>query len=360
MRPYGVDISKWQGRQDLSEPHGVDFEKLVSMVAFLFVRAGYAGSSGTVNTDERVHAYMKDLGPILSGIKLPFSMYWYLRDDVSVVNQANLFSDIVNQYKQYINLPLIVDAEVFVQGDPESTEFIIQFQSLVEIKTGLMVDILYARAWQLNDETVPGLEEVLPHMFIARYDESLDEQVDEPWGNPGDDPRLKPRDYNFWAFWQFRSKGGGPEHGVQSASIDQVVYSGTQEELEFWAFGPEEPPIPEEPDMKNQVMKRLRDIYGSSKYVTLVVPENNYWTVRGYQVVTKGPHLERVVYRVKAGDNDFTLHKSTMRHKTWSSFLCDIPLYPGDKVQVKLVPQDEGAEHPETTSVDVRVFVEVV
>jgi GH25 family lysozyme M1 (1,4-beta-N-acetylmuramidase) len=231
MRPIGVDISKWQAHSDLSKPHGVDFVKLHDKSDFIILRAGYAGSSGGAWTDERVHDYMKDLDPILIENPKPMTFYWYFRDDVSIMEQVERFAAVVNMYLEVVNLSLIVDAEVFVKSDLVSTQKIKDFQLEVENATGLKVDILYGRAGQLNEETTPGLPEVLPYLWIARYDADLDEQVDEPWEEGGPQEYVEPRDYDEWDFWQFASSGHGAEYGVVSASIDQNVYNGTLEEL---------------------------------------------------------------------------------------------------------------------------------
>ena len=239
-RAKGVDISKWQAERELNKAHGVDFRLMLEKVDFLILRAGYGGSAGGAWTDERVHDYMKDLEPMLLLDPKPFTLYWYFRDDVSIMDQVNRFSAVVNRYKEVINLPLIVDAEVFVKSDAVSTQKIIDFQVEVERQTGLMVDILYARSWQLNNETVAGLEEVLPYLFIARYDPDIDPQTGQPWGNPGDNPQMKPRDYEDWMFFQHSDFSGGAEYGTVSLGIDQDVFNGTIEELRALA-GLDEP-----------------------------------------------------------------------------------------------------------------------
>lgn len=234
-RPIGVDISKWQAHSDLSKPHGVDFVKLHDKADFIILRAGYGGSGGGAWTDERVHDYMKDLEPILLRNPKPFTLYWYFRDDVSVMEQVARYVDVVLRWKEVINLPLVVDAEVFVKSDLVSTQKIIDFQTEVEKATGLKVDILYARAGQLNEETTPGLPAVLPQLFIARYDKGLNPQIDEPWDEGDEQEYVEPRDYDNWVIWQHSASGMGAEYGVVSASIDQDVYHGTLEQLREWA-----------------------------------------------------------------------------------------------------------------------------
>lgn len=232
-RAIGLDISKYQAPSDFSKPVDIDFKTMLSKIDFLVVRAGYAGSAGGAWTDERVHEYMALLEPLLLENPHPFTFYWYFRDDVSAGDQANRFSTVVNKYKEVVNLPLVLDAEVFVKGTKDSTNDLIYFQAEVEKQTGLLVDILYARSWQLNEETVPGLELVLPMIMLARYNNE-DPQTGEPWNIPPDDPMLKPRDYDVWTFWQYSETGDASAYGVGptgSKSIDEQVFNGTVEEL---------------------------------------------------------------------------------------------------------------------------------
>jgi hypothetical protein len=243
-RPIGPDISKWQAHSDLSRAHGVDFVKLHDKADFIFLRAGYAGSTGGAWVDERVHEYMVDLAPLLRINPKPFTFYWFFRDDVSVMEQAERFAGVVNAWKHVINLDLVIDAEVFVKGALLSTQKIIDFQTTVEAKTQLKAEILYGRAAQLNAETVPGLPEVLPDLWVARYANFLDEQVDEPWEEGSN---VEPRDYDDWTFWQYSASGEGAVWGVVSASIDRNVFNGTLEELRAKA-GLDKPEEPDEPD----------------------------------------------------------------------------------------------------------------
>ena len=83
MRANGVDISRYQAPEDLAKAHGISFETMLSVVDFLFVRAGFAGSAGGAWTDPRVHVYMEDLYPLLRKDPKPFSFYWYCGNNVS-------------------------------------------------------------------------------------------------------------------------------------------------------------------------------------------------------------------------------------------------------------------------------------
>ena len=232
MRPVGPDISKYQAPQDLAKPHNIDFATMVDKSAFLIMRAGFAGSAGGAWTDPRVHDYMKDLETILLNNPIPFTFYWYFRDNVSIMDQVNRFSAVINRYKEVVNLPLVVDAEAFVKSNLVSTQKIIDFQTEVERQTGLLVDTLYGRAGQLNSETTPGLPAVLPHLHVARYT-SGDPQSSEPWDEGGVQEYVEPRDYDEWVFWQYTEDGDEKEYGVHAGSIgiDLSVFNGTMAEL---------------------------------------------------------------------------------------------------------------------------------
>ena len=233
MRPVGPDISKYQAPQDLAKPHNIDFATMVDKSDFLVMRAGFAGSAGGAWTDQRVHDYMRDLEEILLLNPIPFTFYWYFRDNVSIMDQVNRFSAVINRYKEVVNLPLIVDAEAFTKANLVSTQKIKDFQFEVERQTGLLVDTLYGRAGQLNANTTPGLPEVLPHLWVARYDARLNEQTGNPWVEGGVQEYVEPRDYDEWVFWQYTETADEKPYGITAGArgLDLSVYNGTLEEL---------------------------------------------------------------------------------------------------------------------------------
>lgn len=333
-RPIGVDISKWQAHSDLSKPHGVDFVKLHDKADFIILRAGYAGSAGGAWTDERVHEFMGDLYPILEDNPKPFTFYWYFRDDVSIMEQVERFSAVINRWKEVVNLTLVVDAEVFVKSDLVSTQKIIDFQIEVERATGLLVDILYGRGGQLNEETTPGLPDVLPYLWIARYDNRLDEQVDEPWVE-GSGEYVEPRDYDEWDWWQYSSSGYGAEYGVVSASIDQNVYNGTLEELRSRAKldQPEVPPVDEEIEIgETQAMLVEVTLQGDPVEVNLVREDTfkpKYITVQSAKGV-----VERFTVKIVVDGVRVLLRRRSMKYIDWAlyTFTEVVKIKPGDKV----------------------------
>ncbi|KKK55157.1 hypothetical protein LCGC14_3077430, partial [marine sediment metagenome] len=98
--------------------------------------------------------------------------------------------------------------------------------------------------------TTPGLPEVLPHLWIARYDNRLNEQSGQPWVEGGPQEYVEPRDYDTWAFWQYTETADEKPWGVTAGAIgiDLSVFNGTQEELDRYA-GVEEPPVAVLPDV---------------------------------------------------------------------------------------------------------------
>jgi GH25 family lysozyme M1 (1,4-beta-N-acetylmuramidase) len=68
----------------------------------------------------------------------------------------------------------------------------------------------------------------LLELWIARYTSK-----GKPWGNIlpwPDSPRIKPRDYDDWDFWQWSADGNGrgAEFGASSRSIDLNYFNGDQ------------------------------------------------------------------------------------------------------------------------------------
>lgn len=252
-RAFGLDISKYQAPQDLNIPHGIDFAKMLSLVDFLFLRAGYAGSVSLMgHEDERVREYMADLLPLLKKTPVPFSFYWFFRDDASISSQAAVFARVVNEFKEVVNLSLVCDAEVFVKDTVLSTSKLRDFKAEVERLTGLEMDVLYGRAGQLNAEVTNAINEIFPHLWVARYLEDADPQTAQPWDEGGVQEYVEPRDWDTWRFWQYSCKHGdaifygvGP---LGSVSIDKNVANMSCEELyKLAGLLPETPPPPVDP-----------------------------------------------------------------------------------------------------------------
>lgn len=316
-RPVGVDISKYQAPADLTKPHGINFQLMVDVAAFIMARAGYAGSAGGAWVDPRVHEYMKDLAPLLRQRRIPFTFYWYFRDDVSIMDQVNQFSSVINEYSDVVNLPLVVDAEAFTKANLTSTQKIVDFQTEVERNTSKKCDILYGRAGQLNAETTPGLEVVLPHLWIARYDSRLDEQVDEPWEEGGPQEYVEPRDYDEWLFWQYTESGNEKLYGVTAGAIgiDLNVFNGTMEELRTFA-GLDEPGEPI--DILFEMQTQVREAHSNSHTaLSFSPPENSVKPQFASLSFGKGTVAKISMFYV-INDVPFKFTESNLRYRDWA------------------------------------------
>ena len=82
-----ADISYWQGRNIADSPAdpGIDFDKLIANTAGVICRAG----DGLIE-DRRFKQYVAGLGSHLIGA------YWFTREDIDPVRQANKFADVVS------------------------------------------------------------------------------------------------------------------------------------------------------------------------------------------------------------------------------------------------------------------------
>jgi GH25 family lysozyme M1 (1,4-beta-N-acetylmuramidase) len=337
MRAKGIDISKYQAPQDLGKPHQIDFRTMLTVVDFLVLRAGYAGSAGGAWTDERVHEYMEDLYPELLKNPLPFTFYWYFRDDVNIMDQVNRFASVVNRYKDIVNLPLVVDAEIFVKSNDVSTQKIIDFQLEVERQTGLLVDILYARSWQLNNETSSGLQNVLPKLWIARY-ENDDPQDGQPWNIPPDNVMLKPRDYEEWFMWQHRANGTAADYGIKGGStyVDEDVYNGTVEELRELAglHEPADPPVDWGVQGTTKAFHETYELQPSELDVFVVNVEKGK-ELTPQTIMITGDKGVRYDFEVNIDGVPFVLRESTLYARGWQN-TAEYALKPGDFIKVGL------------------------
>ena len=89
--------------------------------------------------------------------------------------------------------------------------------------------MIYTRGYYWNDYIASRSLWPLLDLAIARYTSKP-----EPWGNPGDEDKLRPRDWREWLFWQWSADGNGrgAEFGAQSNSIDLDYYNGSQDDFD--------------------------------------------------------------------------------------------------------------------------------
>ena len=225
----GIDVSKWQLE--------MDWDKADSAGAkFAFVRAGSITTvSGNFYTD-----YQFERNAELAPEYMPIGFYWYFRPQHDPLEQADYFCGLIENRDW--RLPPVLDLE---DSGGLSAEDVTQSASSFALRINenlTALPILYSRAYWLNDHTVPDDLMKLLDLWIARYTTK-----GKPWGNIlpwPDSPKIKPRDYDDWRFWQFsaRGNGRGAEFGAKSKSIDLDYFNGDQTSLDEYA-GVLPPPV---------------------------------------------------------------------------------------------------------------------
>lgn len=224
----GIDVSKWQGV--------MDWDKADSAGArFAFIRAGSINKvTGVCYTD-----YQFETNATLAHELMPIGFYWYYRPNHDPEKQANYFCDLIRE-KQWI-MPPVLDLEASAGLPPAAvTNSAAAFVLRINEKLGVL-PLLYSRAIWLTDNTVPDDLMMLLDLWIARYTSK-----GKPWGNLlpwPDSPRLNPRDYDDWKFWQWSADGNGrgAEFGASSRSIDLNYFNGDQDAFDKYIGV--EPPI---------------------------------------------------------------------------------------------------------------------
>lgn len=211
----GVDVSKWQILMDWQKCHDAGAK-------FAFIRAGSINNS----TGECYTDYQFERNTEIAPDFMPVGFYWYFRPNHDPIKQANYFCDLIRDKKR--KLKPVLDWEFNgglspAQNTNRAAMFVLRVNELLET-----LPLLYSRAYWLNDFTIPDELMKLLELWIARYTTK-----GKPWGNIlpwPDSPKVKPRDYSEWKFWQFSADGNGrgDEFGGQSASMDLNYFNGDQ------------------------------------------------------------------------------------------------------------------------------------
>ena len=211
----GIDCSKWNG--------DMDWQKCDAAGAkFAFIRAGSINNvTGKCYTD---YHFIRNAS--LAPEYMPVGYYWYFRPNHDPEKQADYFCDLIKE--EQWKMPPVLDLEA--DGDLSPAEITNSGASFVlRVNENLgVLPLLYSRAYWLNANTVPDDLMKLLDLWIARYTSK-----GKPWGNIlpwPDSPRIKPRDYDDWKFWQWSADGNGrgAEFGASSNSIDLNYFNGDQ------------------------------------------------------------------------------------------------------------------------------------
>ena len=225
-RVLGVDVSRWNAHIDPPPVIHMDWEKCKQAEAqFAFIRAGSISAvSGVCYTDFEFE-YNSEVAHQL----MPVGYYWYWRPQFSGLLQANYFCDLIEAKDWRISPWADIEAPLLGMSKNQATDRLEEFVEQIGFRLGYPA--IYTRGYYWNDNIAYRPLWGSLDLAIARYT-----ALPEPWGNPGDEDKLRPRDWNDWLFWQWSAdrppNGRGAEFGAQSNSIDLDYYNGSQKDFD--------------------------------------------------------------------------------------------------------------------------------
>jgi lysozyme len=228
----GIDVSKWNGAMNWQTAEDAGAK-------FAFIRAGSINkTSGVCYTDYRFEENSTEAPG-----HFPVGFYWYYRPQHDPEKQADYLSELIGD-KDW-KLPPVLDLE---ESGGLSAAAVTNSAASFALRVNenlSMLPLLYSRAYWLNDNTVPDDFMKMLKLWIARYTSK-----GKPWGNIlpwPDSPKIKPRDYDDWLFWQWSADGNGrgAEFGGSSNSMDLNYFNGDQQAFdEFLLYLGAEPMKP--------------------------------------------------------------------------------------------------------------------
>jgi GH25 family lysozyme M1 (1,4-beta-N-acetylmuramidase) len=187
---------------------------------FAFLRAGSCTqATGNAYTDDQ---FLRNAE--LAPDYLPCGAYWYFRPNHDPIDQANYFCDLLKASNRF-KLPPACDLEEEGGLTPlEVTERTKQFIYQVFHRISQW-PLIYSRAAWLNTYIVTDEIWKLVELWVARYTSKP-----QPWGNPGDNPNVRPRYFSTWRFWQWSADGNGlgGTYGAKSDAIDLDYFNGDE------------------------------------------------------------------------------------------------------------------------------------
>jgi len=225
-RVLGVDVSHWQARRDVVPVIHMDWAKCKQAGAqFAFIRAGSINAVNGICYEDYEFQYNSGVAPDL----MPVGYYWYWRPQFSGLLQANYFCDLIENKNWRIPPWADIEAPLSGMSKNQATDRLEEFVEQIGYRIGYPA--IYTRGYYWNDNIDYRQLWGTLDLAIARYTDKP-----EPWGNPGDEDKLRPRDWNDWLFWQWSAdrppNGRGAEFGAQSNSIDLDYYNGNQDDFE--------------------------------------------------------------------------------------------------------------------------------
>ncbi len=245
MKPYGIDISKYQGV-------GLDYVKMRSATRFVALRAGISWGYEDPT-----------FGPNWRGLaghnRIAYHVVYPGQDPI---RQAAWFLEIVGSYGTDWKMDrLALDLELYQGQSRERITWVVEtMMEFLKGKTG-RYPILYSRATWVNQfmRMTPKLANA--DWWLAHYLSPLDYPAYTP-EHPG--PPWLPSGVDHYLIHQVGEKGNGSAVGVKSYYVDQNRWNGTEQDMQAY-FGRfelgfpiivnpgdgsgEEPEPPEVPDL---------------------------------------------------------------------------------------------------------------
>jgi len=225
-RVLGVDVSHWQAKRDVVPVIHMDWAKCKEAGAkFAFIRSG----SINANTGICYEDFEFDYNSEVAHEYMPVGYFWYWRPQFSGLLQANYFCDLIETKNWRIPPWADIEAPLSGMSKNQATDRLEEFVEQIGYRIGYPA--IYTRGYYWNDNIDYRQLWGSLDLAIARYT-----ALPEPWGNPGDEDKLRPRDWNDWLFWQWSAdrppNGRGAEFGAQSNSIDLDYFNGTQDDFD--------------------------------------------------------------------------------------------------------------------------------
>jgi lysozyme len=211
----GTDCSIWQ--DDSSTPQHIDFTTMLASGAkFVFIKVSQATFLDRDYTLNWANA--KRAG-------IPRGGYHYLVWSRPMIDQARFFSGALKADPG--ELPPVVDFEEGANCPRDAAAQLEIFCTEVERMTGERVMIYTSPGfWKAHGST--SLDWLKYKLWIAHYTTNPEPLVPLPWSS--------------WSFWQYTSRGNGPQYGAEEPWIDLNWYSGSLAEFTT-EFGLKPPPL---------------------------------------------------------------------------------------------------------------------
>jgi GH25 family lysozyme M1 (1,4-beta-N-acetylmuramidase) len=220
MKPI-LDISYYQ------DPTQINYDKLLSQVAGIIIRAGYGTRKDTAF--ERHYSEIK-------ARNIPVGAYHFMVEYKTVDEQLAMVRQALSG--KSFELGFWVDVELESGAEPLTRNTIIEYMT----KAGSLVYGIYTGAWCWN----PIMGKNNPYsnipLWVADYANSK--------------PNL-PYGWNTWLLWQYTSSGRLQGY---AKNLDMNRFNGTEDQFKAWVRGEGKEPLPPE---EEEVLFQIEVVCGA-------------------------------------------------------------------------------------------------